>query len=82
MPIPSDKKDQAVYHTVLGDMHRLRGIMLNMQTIDQSETASALREHFTREQNLALGRLTEWRQRRADIYRQAQEDFDRQIQRG
>lgn len=75
MAIPTDKKDRAIYHLILSEMHRLQGIMLNMQTIDTPDTADALREHFAREQNLALGKLTEWRNRRPEIYREASEDF-------
>lgn len=75
MAIPTDKKDRAIYHLILSEMHRLQGIMLNVQTIDTPDTADALREHFAREQNLALGKLTEWRNRRPEIYREASEDF-------
>ncbi len=82
MTIPTDKKDQAIYHTIMGEMHRMRGVMLNMQTLDTPDTESALREHFGREQNLVLGRLMEWKQRRHAIYQQAHEDFQRQIQEG
>ena len=80
MTIPADKKDRAIYHLILSEMHRLQGIMLNMQTIDAPDTAEALREHFTREQNVALGKLTEWRNRRPEIYREASEDFKSQAQ--
>ena len=80
MVIPTDKKEQAIYHTILSDMHRLQGVLLNMQTIDLGETEQALREHFSREQNLILGRLMEWKQRRPDVYRQANDDFQNQVQ--
>jgi len=79
MTIPEDTKDQAIYHTILSEMHRIRGVLLNLQSIDVPETAQALREHFTREQNLVLGRLMEWKRRRPDIYRQANDDFQHQI---
>lgn len=81
MVIPADKKDQAIYHTILADMHRLHAITLNMQTIDSPEMAAGLREYFTRDQSLTLGRLTEWRNRRQDVYREASEDFAHQIRR-
>lgn len=76
-----DKKDRAIYHTILGDMHRLQGIMLNLQTLDNPDTAEGLRDHFRREQNLILGRLTEWKGRRPDVYQQASEDFQNQVRR-
>lgn len=78
MPPPEDKKERAIYHTVLAEMHRMQGILLNMQTLDDAQTAAALRDHFGREQNLVLAKLNEWRQRRPDIYRQAQDDFRHQ----
>jgi hypothetical protein len=81
MTVPEDKKDQAIYHTILSDMHRLQATMLNLQTITDPDTAEALREHFTREQNLALARLNEWRQRRPELYREAGADFQHQIRR-
>lgn len=77
--IPSSKKDQAIYHTILGEMHRLRAMLLNLQTLDTPSTAAGLRDHFTREQTLSLGKLTEWRNRRPDIYRRAGEDFESQV---
>jgi hypothetical protein len=64
---------------ILAEMHRVRALLLNMQTLDPDGTEQALREHLTREQNLALGKLTEWKQRRPEIYRQANEDFQRQV---
>lgn len=76
MPIPADNKDQAIYHTILSDLHRLRATLLNLQTLDTVSTEQSLREHFTREQNLILGRLAEWRQRRPQLYQQASEDFE------
>jgi hypothetical protein len=79
--IPEDRKDQAIYHTILSDMHRMQAMMLNLQTMTDLDTAEALREHFTREQNLTLARLNEWRQRRPELYREAGEDFQHQIRR-
>ena len=81
MTIPTDMKEQAIYHTILSEMHRLHGVLLNMQTIQTGETEQALREHFTREQNLALARLMEWKQRRPGIYREANDDFQHQVRR-
>ena len=83
MAIPTDKKEQAIYHTILSEMHRLQSIMLNLQTVGESpETEQGLREHFGREQNLTLGKLMEWKQRRPQIYEQAHEDFQHQVRRG
>ncbi|GAC1318764.1 MAG: hypothetical protein NVS2B16_26480 [Chloroflexota bacterium] len=79
MTIPVDKKEQAIYHTILSEMHRIRGVLLNLQTIDVPESAQSLREHFTREQNLVLGKLLEWKRRRPEIYKQADQDFQKQI---
>jgi hypothetical protein len=79
--IPTDGKEQAIYHTILSDLHRLRAMMLNLQTIDDPDTARSLQEHFQREQNLSLARLTEWRQRRPSIYKQASADFENQVRR-
>lgn len=81
MPVPSGTKDRAIYHTILSDLHRMQATLLNMQVLDEPTTAAALREHFARQQSVTLGALTEWRQRRPDIYRQAQEDFQHQIRR-
>ena len=81
MAIPTDKKEQAIYHTILSDMHRLQGVMLNLQTMDNPDTEAGLREHFTREQNLVLGKLMEWKQRRPAVYREANEDFQHQVRR-
>ena len=81
MAIPTDVKEQAIYHTILSEMHRLHGVLLNMQTIQTGETEHALREHFTREQNLSLAKLMEWKQRRPDVYRAANEDFQNQVRR-
>jgi hypothetical protein len=81
MTIPDSLRDQAVYHTILAEMHRLRGIMLNLSTLQDPTTAEALREHFTREQTLTLGKLTEWRSHCPEIYRLASEDFVHQAKR-
>lgn len=78
MTVPGDKKDQAVYHMILSEMHRLQGLMLNLQTIGPPETAKGLQDHFTRDQNLTLGKLMEWKQRRPEIYQQAGDDFAQQ----
>jgi hypothetical protein len=72
-----EKKDSAVYHSILAEMHRLRALLLNMQTIDLGATEEGIRAHLTREQGLVLGKLTEWRQHRPLIYRRAEEDFQR-----
>jgi hypothetical protein len=79
MAVPDNKKDAAIYHTILADMHRLRGTMLNLQCIDQGDTEAALRDHFGREQTVLLGKLREWRGHRAAIFKQAESDFSRQI---
>jgi hypothetical protein len=79
MTIPTDKKDQAIYHTVLADLHRMRALLLNLQTLDVPHTERSLHEHFSREQSIILGRLTEWRQRRADIFGEANADFEHQV---
>jgi len=79
MSIPSDKKDQAIYHTILSELHRVQGILLNLQTLDEASTAAGLRDHFTRDQTLALGKVNEWKLRRPDIYRMASEDFQQQV---
>jgi hypothetical protein len=76
MPPPTDKKEAAIYHTILGEMHRMRGLLLNLQTLDDADTAAALRDHFGREQNVVMAKLREWRQRRPELYRLAQADFD------
>lgn len=81
MSIPTDKKDQAIYHTVLSELHRVQGILLNLQTLDDASTAEGLRDHFTRDQTLTLGKITEWKLRRPEIYRQANEDFQQQVRR-
>jgi hypothetical protein len=78
MTIPTDTKDRAIYHTILAEMHRLHATLLNMRTLDDPHTADSLREHFGREQTLALARLREWRQRRPEIYREASNDFEGQ----
>jgi hypothetical protein len=79
MAAPVHKKEQAIYHLILAEMHRVRALLLNMQTIEIDGTEQALREYFGREQNMALGKITEWKQRRPEIYRQANEDFQQQI---
>ena len=79
MAAPASKKEQAIYHMILAEMHRVRALLLNMHTIETDGTEQALREHLTREQNVALGKLTEWKQRRPEMYRQANEDFQQQI---
>lgn len=79
MAIPHSTKDRAIYHTILSDLHRMQATLLNMQVLDEPTTAAALSEHFARQQSVTLGKLTEWRQRRPEIYRQAQEDFQQQI---
>lgn len=79
MARPRSTKDRTIYHTILSDLHRMQATLLNMQVLDEPTTAAALREHFTRQQSITLGKLTEWRQRRPEIYRQAQEDFQQQI---
>lgn len=80
--IPTNTKDQAIYHTILSDMHRLRAGMLNLQALEDPDTARSLREHFQREQNVTLARLSEWRQRRPQIYEQASADFEKQVSGG
>lgn len=75
MAIPENAKDQAVYHMILAELHRLQAILLNLGVLDDPSTSQGLREHFSREQTLALGKLTEWRSHRPEIYRQANEDF-------
>jgi hypothetical protein len=77
--IPQDKKDQAIYHTILSELHRVQGIQLNLQTLNEASTAEGLRDHFTRDQTLTLGKVNEWKRRRPDIYRQASEDFQQQV---
>ena len=73
-----DAKERAAYHMILSEMHRLRAVMLNMQTIAADETEVALREHFTHQQTLALGKLQEWKRHRPTTYKRAQDDFARQ----
>lgn len=75
MPPPIDPKDAAVYHTILSDMHRLHAMTLNLASIEQGETAAALREHFGREQRILAGKLTEWRGHRSRIFEMAERDF-------
>lgn len=80
MAIPSEKKERAIYHMILSEMHRLQGLMLNMQTVEVPEAEEALQEHYSRQQNLALGKLTEWRRRRPEVFREAEGDFRAQVQ--
>lgn len=75
MTIPTDKKEGAIYHTILAEMHRIQAQLLNMQTITDPDTAESLRQHFARDQSLSVARLAEWRQRRPDVFRQAEADF-------
>lgn len=82
MTIPHDRKDRAIYHTVLSELHRVQSILLNLQTLDEASTAEGLRDHFTRDQTLTLGKLNEWKLRRPDIFRLANEDFQQQLQGG
>jgi hypothetical protein len=77
MTVADEKKNEAVYHSILAEMHRLRALLLNMQTIDLDSTEEGVRAHLSREQTLVLGKLTEWRQHRPQIYRKAEEDFQR-----
>jgi hypothetical protein len=72
-----NKKDAAVYHSIMAEMHRLRSLLLNLQTIDLGSTEEAVRSHLSREQSIVLGKLTEWRQHRPHIYREAETDFQR-----
>jgi hypothetical protein len=81
MSAPEDAKDRAVYHTILSDMHRIQAAIFNLQSLQDPDTAKALREHFSREQNIALARLHEWKQRRPEIHRRATEDFQTQSDR-
>jgi hypothetical protein len=77
MTAADERKDEAVYHSVMAEMHRLRALLLNMQTIDLGSTEEAVRSHLAREQTIVLGKLTEWRQHRPLIYRRAEADFQR-----
>jgi hypothetical protein len=76
--IPGDRRERAIYHIVLADMHRLRGVMLNLEAVEHGETEEALREHFGRELTVLLGKLAEWRLRRSAIFAQAERDFKAQ----
>jgi hypothetical protein len=80
MPIPTGRKDQAIYHTILADMHRLRATALNLATIESGDMEQSLREHFTRDQTVLLGKLSEWRIHRPEIFREAEEDFKHQTE--
>jgi hypothetical protein len=79
MAIPATNKDKAIYHTILADMHRLRAVILNLQTIESGDTEQSLREHFGREQTILTGKLSEWRGHRPQIFREAEADFQDQI---
>lgn len=81
MAIPEDTKARAIYHTILSDLHRVQSILLNLQTLEADGTTEGLRDHFTRDQTLVIGRLNEWRGRRPDIYREANDDFQHQVRR-
>jgi hypothetical protein len=78
MTIPSDKREQAIYHTILSHMHRIRSLLLNLQMID-NPSDKGISDHFARERTLTLGKLAEWKQRRPDLYREATEDFQHQV---
>ncbi len=75
MPVPEDRKDAAAYHTIMAEMHRLQAVMISLASVVEDERAEALREHFGREQRLTMGKLTEWRGRRPQIYAEASRDF-------
>lgn len=75
MKAADEKKNEAVYHSILAEMHRLRALLINMQTIDLDSAEEGVRAHLRREQTIVLGKLTEWRQHRPQIYRKAEEDF-------
>jgi len=77
MTPPTDTKDRAIYHQILSDMHRLQSLMLTLKSLDHDSTEEGLRAHFSREQNVILGKLSEWRGRRPHIYQQAGDDFER-----
>lgn len=79
MAVPEEMRERAIYHLILADMHRLQGTLLQLKTAADAETAAALQEHFGRDRDIVLGRLAEWRQRKPDTYREAHEDFRRQI---
>lgn len=78
MTVPTGRKDRAIYHTILADMHRLRATALNLATIQSGDMEQSLREHFTREQTVLLGKLAEWRIHRPEIFREAEADFKNQ----
>lgn len=77
MTASDEKKNAAVYHSILAEMHRLRALLLNMQTIDLGSTEEGVRAYLMREQTVVLGKLTEWKQHRPQIYRKAEEEFQR-----
>lgn len=72
---PDEPKDRSILHVILAEMHRAQASVHNLQTLTDPDTEAGLREHFTREQALALRRLSEWRQRRPGIYLIAAEEF-------
>jgi hypothetical protein len=78
MPIPAGRKDRAIYHIILADMHRLRGVMLNLEEVEGAESEGHMREHFGRELSILLGKLAEWRQHRSALYAEAEKDFQSQ----
>ncbi len=77
MTSTDEKKNEAVYHAILAEMHRLRALLLNMQTVDLDSAEEGVRAHLRREQTIVLGKLTEWKQHRPQIYRKAEEEFQR-----
>ncbi|HZU13205.1 MAG TPA: hypothetical protein VFB58_10240 [Chloroflexota bacterium] len=77
-PNVEERRDQAAYHAILSDLHRVQSAILSLQTLDSPHTAESLRDYFTRERSIALGRLREWEQRRPDVYRLAGEAFRRE----
>ena len=72
---PANAKERAIFHVILAEMHRAQACVYNLQSLSDPDTEAGLREHFTREQTLALGRISEWRQRRPQIYRMAAVEF-------
>jgi hypothetical protein len=75
MSPPEDPKDRAIYHTILSEMHRVQASISNLQTLRDPDTEKELREHSSREEDLAWARLHEWEQRRPEVHRRAAEDF-------
>lgn len=78
-PAIEEKRDRAIYHTILADLHRMQAAMLHLQTLDNPDVADGLREYFLRERGIASGRLREWEQRRPEIYRRAGETYRRRL---